>query len=178
MMQQAAMSMSVRAPMVRTRQTLGASRKAISNGRARSLRVVAAAGKIVVFGGSGATGSETIYQALEQGYDVQIEANLEIAIHRIRCIKIGVITKDTTGVVISLGGKSKDVGETMLTDGSSNVIAAMKTNGVKRVAVVTSIGAGDSAGQAPLVFKGVCSFYGVYPRQYSLGTTFLQTADC
>ena len=70
MMQQAAMSMSVRAPMVRTRQTLGASRKAISNGRARSLRVVAAAGKIVVFGGSGATGSETIYQALEQGYDV------------------------------------------------------------------------------------------------------------
>ena len=59
-------------------------------------------------------------------------------------------------MVIALGGKSKDVGETMLTDGSSNVIAAMKDKGVKRVAVVTSIGAGDSAGQAPLVFKVCC----------------------
>ena len=30
---------------------------------------------------------------------------------------------------------------------------AMKQNDVKRVAVVTSIGAGDSADQAPFVFK-------------------------
>ena len=63
------------------------------------------------------------------------------------------ITKDTTGVVVSLGGKTKDVGKTMLTDGTRNVIDAMKAAGVARVAVVTSIGAGDSADQAPLVFK-------------------------
>lgn len=50
-------------------------------------------------------------------------------------------------MVIALGGKSADVGETMLTDGTANVIQAMKTNGVKRIAVVTSIGAGDSEGQ-------------------------------
>ena len=31
-----------------------------------------------------------------------------------------------TGVVIALGGKTKDVGETMLTDGSACVINAMK----------------------------------------------------
>ena len=62
-------------------------------------------------------------------------------------------TKDTTGVVVSLGGKTKDVGKTMLTDGTRNVIDAMKAAGVARVAVVTSIGAGDSADQAPLVFK-------------------------
>merc|ERR1719162_1717773 len=41
----------------------------------------------------------------------------------------------------------------MLTDGTSNIIKAMQEQGVKRVACVTSIGAGDSKDQAPLVFK-------------------------
>lgn len=41
----------------------------------------------------------------------------------------------------------------MLTDGTTNVINAMKENGVKRLAVVTSIGVGDSEGQAPFAFK-------------------------
>lgn len=57
------------------------------------------------------------------------------------------------GVIVALGGKTSDVGETMLTDGTSNVIAAMKEKGVKRLAVVTSIGAGDSENQAPFFFK-------------------------
>lgn len=56
-------------------------------------------------------------------------------------------------VIIALGGKTSDVGETMLTDGTSIVINAMKENGVKRLAVVTSIGAGDSENQAPFFFK-------------------------
>lgn len=45
------------------------------------------------------------------------------------------------------------VGDTMLTDGTNNIIAAMKDKGVKRIAVVTSIGAGDSKDQAPFAFK-------------------------
>lgn len=58
------------------------------------------------------------------------------------------------GTIVALGGKTKDVGKTMLTDGTSNIIKAIKANnGGKRVAVVTSIGAGDSESQAPLVFK-------------------------
>ena len=60
---------------------------------------------------------------------------------------------DVEGVIISLGGKTKDVGPTMLTDGTATVIAAMKKYDVKRVAVVTSIGAGDSKDQAPFMFK-------------------------
>jgi len=54
----------------------------------------------------------------------------------------------SAGVVIALGGKSKDVGPTMLTDGTANVINACIKNGVKRISVVTSIGAGDSENQA------------------------------
>ena len=60
---------------------------------------------------------------------------------------------DIDGVIVALGGKTSDVGETMLTDGTKNVIAAMKEKGVKRLAVVTSIGAGDSENQAPFFFK-------------------------
>lgn len=57
------------------------------------------------------------------------------------------------GVIIALGGKTADVGDTMLTDGTTNVISSMKEKGVKRLAVVTSIGAGDSEDQAPFFFK-------------------------
>ena len=40
-----------------------------------------------------------------------------------------------------VGGKTKDVGPTMLTDGTTNIIKAMKKmSSTKRVAVVTSIG--------------------------------------
>ena len=61
--------------------------------------------------------------------------------------------QDVEGVVIALGGKTKDVGPTMLTDGTKCVIDACKKYGVKRIAVVTSIGCGDSEGQAPWAFK-------------------------
>lgn len=134
---------------------------------------------IVVIGGTGGTGSECVVQALKRGAKVTVLArdpskmrqppgsggasegqpvshpNLTVvqgsvtsAADVAKCI-----TSDTTGVVVSLGGKTKDVGKTMLTDGTLNVINAMKAVGVKRVAVVTSIGAGDSADQAPFVFK-------------------------
>ena len=48
------------------------------------------------------------------------------------------------GVVIALGGRTKEVGPTMLTDGTRNIIKAMLERNIKRVAVVTSIGTGDS----------------------------------
>ena len=41
----------------------------------------------------------------------------------------------------------------MLTDGTANIINAMKAAGSKRIAVVTSIGCGDSKDQAPFFFK-------------------------
>lgn len=56
-------------------------------------------------------------------------------------------------VVIALGGRTKDVGPTMLTDGTVNIINSMKKFGVKRVSIVTSIGVGDSLQQAPFSFR-------------------------
>lgn len=63
---------------------------------------------------------------------------------------------DIEGVIVALGGKTKDVGPTMLTDGTRTIIDAMKKkSSAKRIAVVTSIGTGDSEKQAPLMFKAL-----------------------
>jgi uncharacterized protein YbjT (DUF2867 family) len=135
---------------------------------------------IAVFGASGLTASECVYQALENGDSVvgltRTPANLKIPkgsggskegqplenpnltmiagdVTKMADVEKVFAAADIDGVVVALGGKTKDVGDTMLTDGTANVIAAMKAKGVKRVSVVTSIGAGDSENQAPFFFK-------------------------
>lgn len=135
---------------------------------------------IAVFGASGLTASECVFQALKNGDDVvgltRNPSKLVIpqgsgganAGNSLTDPKLTMIAGDVTnqadvdkvfasgkidGVVIALGGKTSDVGDTMLTDGTTTVINAMKANNVKRVSVVTSIGAGDSENQAPFFFK-------------------------
>jgi len=135
---------------------------------------------IAVFGASGLTASECVYQALKDGNKVigltRNPSNLKIpegsggaeAGNDFNDPNLTVIGGDVTnpadvakvfdaaavdGVVVALGGQTKVVGETMCADGTTNVCDAMKTKGVKRVAVVTSIGVGDSKDQAPFFFR-------------------------
>lgn len=134
---------------------------------------------IAVFGASGLTAQECVYQALQDGDKVvgltRKPANVVVPkgsggdkegqpLSDPNLTVIGgdvtnkadvakVFKNDIDGVVVALGGKTSDVGDTMLTDGTNNIMAAMKSNGVKRIAVVTSIGAGDSKDQAPFAFK-------------------------
>mmetsp|Transcript_23981 Transcript_23981/g.40744 ORF Transcript_23981/g.40744 Transcript_23981/m.40744 type:complete len:281 (-) Transcript_23981:550-1392(-) len=135
---------------------------------------------IAVIGASGLTASECVYQALNNGDNVvgltRNPAKLVIpkgsgggsAGGPLTDEKLTLIGGDVTkmedvekvfeageidGVIVALGGKTSDVGDTMLTTGTSNVIEAMKAKGVKRLAVITSIGTGDSENQAPFFFK-------------------------
>ncbi len=135
---------------------------------------------IAVFGASGLTSSECVYQALKNGDNVigltRNPSNLVVpkgsggdkAGEPIVDDKLIMIGGDVTnpddvakvfaagkvdGVIVGLGGKTSDVGDTMLTDGTNVIIEEMKKNDVKRIAVVTSIGAGDSKDQAPFFFK-------------------------
>lgn len=137
---------------------------------------------IAVFGASGLTSSECVYQALKNGDKVVgltrnpsnlvipegsggSEAGSPLTDPNLTMIAgsvtnpsdvAKVFTSDAgpiDGVVVGLGGKTSDVGETMLTDGTINIMAAMKENDVSRIAVITSIGAGDSKDQAPFFFK-------------------------
>lgn len=135
---------------------------------------------IAVIGASGLTASECVYQALQNGDNVigltRNPSNLVIPqgsggdkagepLTNPNLTMIGGdvcnaadVSKvfeagDIDGVIVALGGKTSDVGETMLTDGTRNVINSMKEKGIKRLSVVTSIGAGDSKDQAPFFFK-------------------------
>jgi len=136
---------------------------------------------IAVIGASGLTASECVYQALQNGDSViGLTRNPSALVipkgsggdkagQPLKDPKLTLIGGDVTkpedvakvfaasdtidGVVVALGGKTSDVGDTMLTDGTKNVIQAMKGKGVKRLAVVTSIGTGDSEKQAPFFFK-------------------------
>jgi uncharacterized protein YbjT (DUF2867 family) len=135
---------------------------------------------IAVFGASGGTGSEAVLQALERGEEVTClvrDASKLVAPRSAAGFtegapfgsdKLSVVTgsvtnkadvdavfegKGVTGVVVALGGKTSDVGATMLQDGTTNIVAACKANDVKRISVVTTIGAGDSMDQAPFAFK-------------------------
>mmetsp|Transcript_123699 Transcript_123699/g.309157 ORF Transcript_123699/g.309157 Transcript_123699/m.309157 type:complete len:287 (+) Transcript_123699:56-916(+) len=141
--------------------------------------VVPPRASLAVFGATGLTGREAVYQALQRGESVVAlardpskllvpkgsggdSADTPLSDPKLTVIQgdvtkaedvAKVISSDTTGVLISLGGKTADVGETMLTDGTTNIIDAMKKVGTKRVALVSSIGVGDSENQAPFFFK-------------------------
>lgn len=134
---------------------------------------------IAVFGATGGTGGEVAYQAMQRGEAVTClvrdKSRLVVpvcsggdsagtALEGVANVVEGTVTsqddvnkvfegQDVTGVVIALGGKSKDVGPTMLQDGTTCIINACKQFGVKRISVVTSIGAGDSESQAPFFFQ-------------------------
>jgi len=123
---------------------------------------------IAVFGASGLTASECVYQALQNGDTVigltRNPSKLVIpkgsggdkAGEKLESPNLILIGGDVTkaqdvakvfdaalsvdGVIVAVGGKTSDVGDTMLTDGTNNIIQAMKNKGVKRLAVVTSIG--------------------------------------
>lgn len=136
---------------------------------------------LAVFGASGGCGSEATYQALERGYKVSVlcrdpsklcvppgsggsAAGTPFSSPSLRVCQ-GDVTKaedvssvftgadPVDGCIVALGGRTSDVGETMLTDGTLNIITAMKEANCRRISVITSIGAGDSKNQAPFVFR-------------------------
>lgn len=139
---------------------------------------------IAVFGGTGQTGRECVYQALKGNNKVIVLArnptkllippgsggrnadqpmqdkNLMIIQGDVKnqddVFRVFESAPDISGVVVALGGKTKDVGPTMLTDGTRNIVRAMKEKSkAKRIAVMTSIGTGDSERQAPIFFKAL-----------------------
>ena len=141
-----------------------------------------AVSKIAIFGGTGQTGRECVFQALKADHKVVVlarnPAKLLIppgsggdqAEKPMESKNLFVIQGDVTdaasvdalfaahpdisGVIVALGGRTKDVGPTMLTVGTTNIVRSMKAKSkAKRIATVTVIGTGDSEKSAPLKFK-------------------------
>ena len=107
--------------------------------------------KVAVFGASGLTGAEVAYQALQRGQGVVAlartpskvtkpqgscgaeavtepltDANLKViagSVTNQEDVDAVFAEGDITSVIVSLGGKTADVGETMLTDGTSKILS-------------------------------------------------------
>ncbi len=138
---------------------------------------------VIVFGATGGTGKEVVVQALKKNENVVafcrdvekltkppgtcgIDAVSEPIVDNKLIKATGTVTSQADvdrafssaptyikGVVIALGGKPDEVGYDMLKNGTQCIINSMKKYNVSRVAVVTSIGVGNSFKQAPLFFR-------------------------
>lgn len=116
---------------------------------------------ILLFGATGGTGAEILKQALEAGHYVtavartptkitMAHANLRIVLGDIADAAsiMKAFDKPYDAVISALGVFLKEPGTT-LSDGTKNIIAAMKPHNLKRLIVVSSIGAGETKGVGP-----------------------------
>jgi putative NADH-flavin reductase len=122
--------------------------------------------KIALFGGTGPTGQELIQQGLARGHSIRALVRSPQKL-TIRSPELHVVQGDakddasvqhtlagTEAVVVSLGGKGF-ARSTMLEEATAHIIAAMKKTELKRLIVVTSLGVGDSKGQAGFFFEKI-----------------------
>jgi putative NADH-flavin reductase len=121
---------------------------------------------LLVFGGTGPTGQFIVRQALDRGCRVTAfvrdPARLGIThaalatvtgdIQDAASVDAALATRPDA-VISALGITIKQDGATPLADGTRHILAAMERHGVRRLVVVSSLGAGDSRGQGNLLAR-------------------------
>src|SRR5580698_4760836 len=114
--------------------------------------------KILVLGSTGKTGLELLEQGLEDGHEVTAFARRPEAVAlkhaKLRVLKGDILDRASVtaavegqDAVLSALGVRQLGANTVLSDGTRNVIQAMQQSGVRRLIVESSLGVGDSAGQ-------------------------------
>jgi putative NADH-flavin reductase len=114
--------------------------------------------KLLIFGATGGTGREVVAQALDQGHHVSAFARNPAAIttkHDHLKVAHGDILDYPSvaaavpgqDAVLSALGVRKLRKNTVLSDGTKNLIRAMERHGVRRLVCESSLGVGDSRGQ-------------------------------
>jgi len=114
--------------------------------------------KIAVFGASGKTGILIVYQALNQGYTVTAFARdpskVTIQHQNLRVIKGDILNLEAVKMavegqdaILCALGVDKNRPNTILSDGTSNILQAMESKGVRRFICMSSAGIlGNDAG--------------------------------
>jgi putative NADH-flavin reductase len=121
---------------------------------------------LAVFGATGPSGQKLLKLALEQGHRVTALARnpdkLTNRHERLNVIKGDILIADSVNAVItaadaviSVLGVRKLGKNTILSDGTRNIIAAMQARGVRRFICETSLGVGDSLGQMSWIFEKI-----------------------
>lgn len=113
--------------------------------------------RITVFGSTGGTGRELVGQALERNHDITAFARrpmkISLLMDYIRVISGDVLydqdrveraVSGAAGVLVALGTDLTSRSHPVESEGTGNIIAAMKEQGVKRLIVESAFGVGDS----------------------------------
>jgi putative NADH-flavin reductase len=114
--------------------------------------------KLLIAGATGATGLELMEQALEAGHEVTAFArrppavklkHANLKVHQGDILDYSAVEAAVQGqdAVLSALGVRQLGKNTVLSDGTRNLIQAMEKLGVKRLVVESSLGVGDSQGQ-------------------------------
>jgi putative NADH-flavin reductase len=120
---------------------------------------------ILVIGGSRGIGLHVVQQTLEHGHPVTVlvrnPAALTLHHDNLRVMKGDVIDLDSvrtairgkTAVVFAVGIQQTRDPVIVFSEGTRNVLSAMKEEGIKRLIAVTGIGSGGSKGPWGLLYK-------------------------
>jgi putative NADH-flavin reductase len=121
---------------------------------------------IVIFGSTGPNGCALVEQGLQQGHKVTAFARnpaaLEIKHENLLVAKgdilepasVSAAIQGRDAVLSALGTKTLKK-NTIMSDGTRNIIAAMKAHNVRRLIVETSLEVGDSRGQSTRLFRWI-----------------------
>jgi putative NADH-flavin reductase len=113
--------------------------------------------KIIIFGATGGTGKELVQQALEQGYsvtafvrrkgklDIEHERLIEVVGDAFKSSDVDSAVANHDAVLSALGlPLFRFSGARICSEGTRNIMNAMKKHGVRRLIVESAYGAGDS----------------------------------
>lgn len=118
--------------------------------------------KVAIFGGSGKTGRHLIQQALDAGHQVaalvRTPAKLNLQHPNLRVIQGSILeaasvssTIQGTDAVISVLGPSSNKPEFAISRGMDNILAAMKSHGVRRIIISAGAGVREADDRPQLV---------------------------
>jgi len=133
---------------------------------------------VIIFGSTGTIGKHLIKQSLEKGYQVTAfcrdrkklsEVNHPNLLKEVGDVfNINDVTKAVKGqdVVITTLGSGKNRKSIVRSEGTKNIISAMKTNGINRLIYQSTLGTGDSNNNLNFFWKHV--MFGWFLKQIFL----------
>ena len=111
---------------------------------------------ILIIGATGGTGRQLVRQALELGHQVtafvRTPARLKIEHPNLRIVQGNVLDYEQNVVVCALGHKRWFYPNKILSEGTRNILRAMKTCDVPRLVCESSLGIGNSVGRLGLLY--------------------------
>jgi len=122
--------------------------------------------QVVVFGATGGTGRELVKQALGHGHAVRAFVRnpdrLKVIHHRLEVVTGDV--QDAKGVSAAVAGQDAVFSalgvndrkpNTVLSDATRTIVAAMQQEGVRRLLFLSSLGVGETKGQLGVIYNQI-----------------------